>query len=565
MALKQNNQSYSTGALVAVALVGGFLAAFLIYPILYIFQEAFWIKGRFSLQFFKSLLENRTYVQGIVNSLGMALATTVLTALVAVPLGFIGARYSFRGKTILNGLLLAPMIMPPFVGAIGMYRLLTRGGTINLLLGKLGIPAIDFIGAGGFWAVVALQVLHLYPIMYLNVAAALANVDPSLEEAARNMGDSGLRLFRRITFPLMMPGFFAGSVLVFIWSFTDLGTPLIFSCRRVAAVQIFDMINDMNVNPLAYALVVVVILLTATVFLMGRMYVGKRGYEMLSKGVSARAERPAGRKLTIAVWAAAGLLLVIALLPHFSVALTSVAVPDKWSGTALPTAVTGYHYADAFSDPTAMTGVRNSLMLSVASMLLDVVLGVVIAYILTRKRFPGVEVLDLLAMLPLALPGLVLAFGYVECFRNTLLDPRGNPFPILIIAYSVRRLPYMVRAAVAGFQQTSVSLEEAAMNVGATPVRAVIKITLPLIMANLIAGAILTFSFAMLEVSDSLILASREQYYPLTKAIYALHQITGSGDFTASAMGVMAMVLLAGTLLAAGVLLGKKMGQLFRV
>ena len=563
MKSSQRTPSYTTGALIAVALVGGFLAAFLIYPVLYVFKEAFWVEGRFSLKFFAILFKNPTYLEAIRNSLCMALATTVATAFVAVPLGFIGARYSFRGKAILTGLLLVPMIMPPFVGAIGMFRLLTRGGSINLLLAKLGLPTFDFMGAGGFWAIVALQVLHLYPIMYLNVAASLANVDPSLEEAARNMGDSGLRLFRKITFPLMMPGFFAGAVLVFIWSFTDLGTPLIFSYRRVVAVQIFDMISNLNANPMAYALVVVVILLTATAFLLGRTYLGKRGYEMLYKGASSRADRPAGRWLTVGIWAAIGLLLMVALLPHLSVLLTSIA--GRWSDTILPTTMTTQHYGQAFSDSMAMTGVRNSLLLSTASMFLDIVLGIVIAYILTRKRFPGVEALDLLAMLPLALPGLVLAVGYVACFRNTPLDPRGNPFPILIVAYAVRRLPYMVRAAVAGFQQTSVSLEEAAMNVGATPARAVFKITLPLIMANLIAGAILTFSFAMLEVSDSLILASKMQHFPLTKAIYALHQVTGSGDFIASAMGVLAMLLLAGTLIAASVLLGKKMGQLFRV
>ena len=140
-----------------------------------------------------------------------------------------------------------------------------------------------------------------------------------------------------------------------------------------------------------------------------------------------------------------------------------------------------------------------------------------------------------------------------------------NPTILLIIAYAVRRLPYMVRSASAGLQQTSEVLEEASLNLGASPVMTLRRIVLPLVAANVIAGSILCFSFAMLEVSDSLILASKMQYYPLTKAIYALHQVTGSGDFIASAMGVLAMLLLAGTLIAASVLLGKKMGQLFRV
>jgi iron(III) transport system permease protein len=203
-------------------------------------------------------------------------------------------------------------------------------------------------------------------------------------------------------------------------------------------------------------------------------------------------------------------------------------------------------------------------MLSALSTLVDIVLGVTIAYLLARKRIPGKDVLDSLAMLPLALPGLVIAFGYVGAFSGTPLDARGNPFFLLVIAYAVRRLPYMVRAAYAGFQQSSVFLEEAAMNLGASPLRTVFQITLPLVFANLTAGAILCFSFAMLEVSDSLILALKDQYYPITKAIYALLGRIADGPYIASAMGILGLVLLAGSLFLAGRFYGHRMGELFR-
>lgn len=554
----------SVGIYIFVACVGAFLAAFLIYPVLYVFKEAFIVDGKFSFLYFQLLFQSQVRLGAILNSLLLGLTATALTALLAVPLALVAVRFRFAGKGLLTSLLLVPMIMPPFVGAIGMLRLLSKGGSINLLLAKLGISTegIDFLGAGGFWGVVLLQVLHLYPIMYLNVAASLANVDPSLEDAARNLGDSGFRLFRKITLPLMLPGFFAGAVLVFIWSFTDLGTPLIFNYSRVAAVQIFDLVNEVNTNPMAYALVVVVITLTGAAFLTGRILFG-RGHQMISKGSVARQEKSPGRLATILIWSALLCVILIALLPHLSVFLTSVT--DTWTGTILPTEVTGRYYAKAFTNDMAMTGVRNSLLLSLGSTLIDVVVGVGIAYVLVRRRFMGAGLLDALSMMPLAIPGIVLAFGYVVCFRGTQIDPRLNPFPLLIIAYAVRRLPYMVRSAYAGFQQTSVTLEEAAMNVGATPLQALWKITTPLIMANLIAGAIISFSFAMLEVSDSLILASQRQHYPLTKAIYALHQLITEGDFIASAMGILAMALLTATLLAAGALLGKKMGQIFRV
>jgi len=153
----------------------------------------------------------------------------------------------------------------------------------------------------------------------------------------------------------------------------------------------------------------------------------------------------------------------------------------------------------------------------------------------------------------------------VVCYSGTLLDPRQNPVPLLILSYAVRRLPYSVRAAYAGFQQTSVTLEEAAQNLGASPFRSLMTITLPLISANLIAGAILSFSFAMLEVSDSLILAMTEKYYPVTKAIYVLVQRLGDGAYIASALGILGMLLLTVSLLLAGKLMGKKMGEMFRV
>jgi len=168
-------------------------------------------------------------------------------------------------------------------------------------------------------------------------------------------------------------------------------------------------------------------------------------------------------------------------------------------------------------------------------------------------------------MLPLALPGIVIAFGFATCFSGTILDARANPFPLLMIAYAIRRLPFMVRASVAGFQQTSPTLEEAAMNVGASPLRALWSISIPLIMANLIAGAVLSFSFAMLEVSDSLVLAFSRNHYPITKAIYTLAGKIGDGPFIACAMGMLAMILLSGTLVTASLLLGKRMGQLFRL
>jgi iron(III) transport system permease protein len=174
-------------------------------------------------------------------------------------------------------------------------------------------------------------------------------------------------------------------------------------------------------------------------------------------------------------------------------------------------------------------------------------------------------------------PGLVMAFGYVAMSLRWPFGPTGplgsfadiigstpNPFPFLIAAYAIRRLPYIVRSAVAGLQQTSAELEEAAVNLGASMARVVRTIMVPLIMANLIAGGLLVFSFSMLEVSDSMILAQQIAHFPITKAIYAFADRMGDGQGIAAAMGVWGMALLAITLVGASLTMGKKLGALFR-
>jgi iron(III) transport system permease protein len=272
------------------------------------------------------------------------------------------------------------------------------------------------------------------------------------------------------------------------------------------------------------------------------------------------------------------LVFSLAILPHLGVVLTSFCVPGQWYDSALPTAWTASHYREALTARDSFGAIVNSLKLSTSAMLITMVAGVVIAYLIVRTTIRGRGVLDALCMLPLAVPGLVMAFGYVAMtlrwpfgkdgplgeFASVLAaDP--SPVPLLIAAYSVRRLPYIVRSTVAGLEQTSGELEEAAMNLGASRLTAVRRVIVPLILANLIAGGMLVFSFSMLEVSDSMLLAQQKYQFPLTKAIFAFSERLGDGIYIASAMGVWGMALLTVTLFTASVLLGKKLGSIFRV
>jgi iron(III) transport system permease protein len=507
------------------------------------------------------------------NSLALAALTTLATTVLCLPLARWLTRYQFPGRGLLGGLLLVPLLLPPFVGGIGLERFLNRYGTLNLCLMKLGLvdPArpIDWVGEGGFAGVVLMQVLHLYPILYLNLAAAWANIDPTLEDAGRNLGAGEFRVFRTVTFPLLLPGYFAGASLVFVWAFTDLGTPLVFNYRPVIPVQIYDQVSDpQRTNSVAYALVVVTLVVTAGLFYAARWWVHRRGYAGGGKGAVAAAVVPAGRRRMLLIYAFVLGLTLLAALPHVGVVLTGLA--ERWTFTPLPESYTTAYLEEVWTTRISSLSIRNSLFYSAASTSLDLAIGVTLAWLVARRPSWLSSVLDGLATLPLALPGLVLAFGYLTCYSSLnfrfapYLDPTKNPVPLLIVAYAVRRLPYLTRSAQAGLQQIAPVLEEAAENLGASRWRVARTVTLPLIAANLVAGAVLTFAFAVLEVSDSLMLAREEKFFPITRAILGLLMRPDDGDQIASALGVVAMGLLGVGMIVAGLILGRKMGELFR-
>lgn len=538
---------------------------FLVLPVSTIMARAFFNKGEFTFRYFPLLFSNELLMHSIGNSLMIGLAATLFATLLSFPLAVINVKWEFPGKTLLMGLLLVPMVMPPFVGAIGLLRFFARRGSVNLALMDMEwIDApIDWLGPENmFWAVIVLEVLHLYPIMYLNLSASLANVDPSVEEVATTLGVPKWKQLKDIVWPLARPGYFAGAIIVFIWALTDLGTPLLVGYHETIPVQIFNMITDVNENPVGYALVFLVIVMTVCFFLLSKLALGSKKYEMMAKGHVTSGKRKAGWISLPLIYAFVGLTVFCALVPHIAVMIT--AVSNKWFMTVLPEQYTFEHFTAVFQTNLSLVGIKNSFIFAGLSTLLDLILGLLIAYVIVRKLIPFPGLLDGLVMIPLALPGIVLAFGYVVTYSDTFLDPLNNPVPLLVIAYAIRRLPYMVRSASAGLQQMSPSLEEASTTFGASRFHTLRKITVPLVTANLIAGALLCFSYAMLDVSDSLILAMKEKFYPLTKAIYVLFLEQGSGELLASALGVIGMAILAACIMGASMLLGKKMGELFR-
>ena len=554
-------------------LLGLCIAVFLILPVMKSISSSFFSDGKLNSYWFGRVIANPILMGELGNGFLLAMATTAVSLLLSVPLSILRAKYSFRGIGVLSILVLVPLILPPFVGAISMKRLLGQFGVFNLVLEKIGLFDIsqslppDWLGSG-FIGVVILQSIHLFPILYLNASAALANVDPAYSQAARNLGASSVKTFLRITLPLIRPGLFAGGTIVFIWAFTDIGTPSIIGYNHLAPVTIFQELASAEINPRTYSLVFIMLSSSVTLYILGKFLFGRSLVGESTKATTASEIRPLGFMGTCAALMLFCGVIFISVLPHIGVLFLGLA--DQWVNTILPGSYTFRHLTFVVTNPDTMGSIMNSLKYASLSTGIDIVLGSLAAWLIIRGKIYGKTLLDGLCMLPLAVPGMILAAGYVAMTASgTWLEsigPTRNPFIILVVAYAVRRLPFVVRGVSAGLQQVPESMEEAARNLGASTLKTGLRITLPLISANIIAAGVLTFAFAVLEVSDSLILAQTAQYYPITKQIYRLATSTGSPDAInqAAAMGIYGMMLLGTTMGIASLLLGKRLGMIFR-
>ncbi len=526
-----------------------------------------------TLFYLKEALAHPVYRAGLWHAAGIATATTALCLALTLPLAWFGWRFRFRGQGVAEALLLGPLILPPFVGALGVFQIAGHAGVLNTLGVNLGwwtwATAPDWMGEHRLALIVLVQAIGLYPVLYLTLTASLARLDPALLEAAAAAGAGPWTILRRITLPLLMPGIFAGASVIFVWAFTDLGTPLMLGFDQVTPVQIFNGLQDLSSNRVPLALAVVLLVVVGVIYGGTRALVGRGPESLVVKGGGlADQTRPLPALLG---WLPYLALTALAVTPHLAVILLAMAA--DWYQTLLPRGLTAEHYQAALAHPQVVPAILNSLGYATAATLLAVILGLGIAWATVRWKTRWTPALETLAMIPLAVPGLLMAFGFLALGLlamtiapglRPLVDPQQNPTLLLVIAYAVRRLPQVVRAVTAGLQQAPAALEEAAASCGAGPLTRLRRITVPLIAGSLAAAALLTFSFAMLEVSDSLILAQQRDHWPITKVIYDLVTVLGSGPAIACAFAVWAMAFLAGCLAAAGVILGKSPASLFR-
>lgn len=529
--------------LVLALAIAAFLIAFLVVPVAQVAFVAFWDGSGFTLVHFQDFFRTSIFRESFFNSLYVASMAVVVATLIAVPLAYLVSRFEFRGATLIQTLGIVPLVMPPFVGAVAMQLIFGRNGSINLLLDEWFGFKIPFME--GLNGVIFVEALHYFPFILLNVSAALANIDTAMEESAQNLGAHGFTLFRRIVFPLALPGYVAGASLVFVKVFDDLGTPLLLNVTNMLAPQAYLRITSVGLaDPVGYVISAIMVAFSLLAMWLAALALGGKDYSTQQRGgggLGRRTLRPGERAIA---WVYIVLLLLIVLSPHIGIFLLSIGT--IWSFSVLPDGFTLAHYATVFSESPQY--ISNTLLYCTLAALIDVVLGSAIAYLILRTRLPARRTLDLMATASLAVPGLVLGIGILRTYYNIETPITGEPLAtfwgMLVIGYAIRRLPYALRACMAALQQLHVSLEEAAESLGAGKFTTLRRVVVPLMTGGILAGFITSFSTAAVELSETLMLVTRDVNAPLSYGIYVYMQ-TPAGRGPGAALGVIAVIVVA--------------------
>ena len=530
------------GPWIAFGLILAFLALFLLIPVGMVIYTAFINEaGGLTFGHFGNFFAQTVFRESFFNSLIVSLASVFFASLIAVPLAYLTVRFEFRGALLIQTLGVLPLIMPPFVGAVALQLIFGRNGSVNLLLNDwfgFTIPIMD-----GLIGVTFVESIHYFPFILLNLVASMRNIDGAMEESALNLGARGFRLFRRVIFPLAMPGYLAGAALVFVKVFDDLGTPLVMGVTNMLAPQAYLRITSVGIDdPLGYVISVIMIAFSILALWMAARVMKGKDYATLQKGGSSLQKRRLSAWESVLAYGWIVLILLVTLAPHIGILLMSFS--KVWSFSVLPDAYTLEHYATVFTDSKQMIG--NTLLYCLLAAGLDVVIGTSIAYLILRTQLPARRWLDYLASAALAIPGLVLAIGYLRMFKGVNLPFTDTPvvttWVLIMLAYAVRHLPYELRSCMAALQQVHISLEEAAQSLGASRLSTIRRIMVPLMMGGILAGFVTSFITAAVELSATILLASAQSQAPMSYGIY-LYMQSISGRGPGAALGVLAVVV----------------------
>jgi len=525
--------------------VVGVLLWVVLYPHLFVLGESLWIDGRVSLDGYRAFFTSRAELEALWGSLWISAGSVVLSALIGVPLAFLFTRFEFAGRTLFGALAALPVLLPPLVGVISFMFLYGESGIITRGVQlALGLDAAPWRLVGG-WAVLFVHAYSMYVYFYLLTAAGLSRLSASTGEAAESLGAGRVRVFFRVTLPMLAPALGAASILVFMTSMASFSAPYVFGGGfRVLTTQIFT--SKVN-GELSLAMVETVVLATASLLFLGmiRRLESGREFAAVGKGVAAERRGVSARwaRWMIPTVGVAGVLML--LLPHLTLVLVSFVSEGSWTTQILPTEFTTENYRELFSSVQLWVPVANSLQMASLSTAANVFFCFLAAYLLVRRPFRGRGAVAFLTMLPWALPGTVIAMALATTFSvNSPFVGRFvlvGTFWILPLAYFVQNVPLVTQAAIASFRQYDVSLEEAATGLGASWLLTMRRVAAPLVLPGLMAGGLLAFVTALGEFVSSILLYT---YRSRPISVEILSQLRAFDFGAAAALGVVLAILM---------------------
>lgn len=515
----------------------------ILYPNAFTFIGSFFPRGEFSFEPYVRFFSTPSGREALKNSLMISGLTVLLSAAIGVPLAFLFHRYEFRGRRVLRAIASAPVLLPPLVGVISFLFLYGESGVISRGLQVLLGLDQPWPRLRGLSAILFVHAYSMYVYFFMFASAGLERFDAAMEEAAETLGASPFTKLTRVTLPMLVPSLIGAALVTFMSSMASFSAPYIFGGGiRVLSVEIYN--AKLNGN-IPMALVETVLLATSSLAVLAilRWYEGRHKYSSVGKGVAGRRTVITSKFAKVAAALTGSVVVLFLLLPHLMVLLMSFVKDGTWTTELLPPSYTVENYVRLFNDPQFFEPVRNSLWMSGAATGANLIWGLMATFWLRRQTHRVRRFSDALIILPWALPGTVVALAMVESFPQVL----AGTVAMLPIVYFIRNLPLVVRAIDASFAQIDPSVEEAAASLGATPAYTIRRVVLPLVMPGAIAGSLLAFITALGEFVSSIIVYV---YSNRPISIEILSQLRQFNFGTASAYGVLLIILIAVTLLA---------------
>jgi iron(III) transport system permease protein len=511
------------------------LVLFILYPLFEVLITSFRDDmGRWSTAPFERFFTSQHERSALRNSMLLGLATAVAGSAVGFLFAFTITRTSVPFKKALNTIAIVPIVSPPFIGAMAIIMLFGRNGLISYQL--LGIRNLNIYG---FWGLMFAQVLTFFPVAYITLKGVLESISPTLEDAAMDLGGSRWNVFRRVTLPLTFPGIASAMLVLFIETLSDFGNPLILAGSRfpVLSVQAYLQITGMYNLPRGAALAVVLLIPSITAFFIQKYWVSRKQYVTITGKPTSSSIKLVSRPVQ---WILFGLCLFVASIILLVYATILWAAFARVWGHDMTT-LTLRHFQYVFG--VGFSAVRDTLIIAGVSTPIAGILGMVIAFLVVRKRFPGRQFMDFTSMLSFAVPGTVIGIGYILAFNKPPLILTGT-FAILALNFIFRYIPVGIQSGIAILRQVDPSIEEAAIDLGADARTSFRRITLPLMLPAFFSG--LTFSFvrAMTAISAAIFLVSAN-WNLMTVQIMAQVESGRFGAASAFSVVLVAIILIA--------------------